>query len=212
MAVNSSVDTVERVGKTIENAVADALKILGVSRKDVYVRVIDPGAKGFLGLIGARPARVSVSKNVDPEDMVRRFLREVSEAMHMQVRVDVNRKDKHLYVNLTGKNMGILIGKRGQTLDSLQYLANLVVNRCGVPEFSVILDTENYRKRRRETLESLALSLARKVRADKKNVVLEPMSRYERHIIHMILQRDPYVRTYSDGSEPYRNVVIAPRI
>ena len=206
-----SSNTVIKPGKTVEDAVAEALKILGANKDEVDIKVLDPGAKGFLGLWGFRPARVSVSKKLGPVETVEKFLDEVSKAMGMEVQVDVNRKDKHLYVNLLGKNMGVLIGKRGQTLDSLQYLTNLVVNRCGVPEFSVILDTENYRKRRRETLEGLAMSLARKVKSTKKNVVLEPMSRYERHIIHMILQRDPYVRTYSDGNEPYRNVVIAPK-
>ena len=204
-------ETIERVGKTVEDAIADALKILDVSRDEVEINVIDEGAKGFLGLVGNRPARVSVSKKLGPVDAVRKFLEEVIGAMGMDVKVEVNHKEKHLYVNLAGKNMGVLIGKRGQTLDSLQYLTNLVVNRCGVPEFSVILDTENYRKRRRETLEALAVSLARKVKSTKKNVVLEPMSRYERHIIHTILQRDGQIRTYSDGNEPYRNVVIAPK-
>lgn len=206
-----STSTVERVGKTVEDAVLDALKILKADREDVEVRVIDEGARGFLGLIGAKPARVSVSRKLSPVELVERFLDEVTTAMGMAVQIEINRKDKHLYVNLLGQNMGVMIGKRGQTLDSLQYLTNLVVNRCGVPEFSVILDTENYRKRRRETLEGLAVSLARKVKATKKNVVLEPMSRYERHVIHMILQRDASVRTYSDGNEPYRNVVIAPK-
>lgn len=204
-------DTVERVGKTADVAIADALKILNASRDEVEIKIIDPGAKGFLGLLGNRPARVSVSKKRGPVEVVEKFLEEITAAMGMAVEFEVNRKEKHLYVNLIGQNMGILIGKRGQTLDSLQYLANLVVNRCGVPEFSVILDTENYRKRRRETLEALASSLARKVKMTKKSVVLEPMSRYERHIIHMVLQRDTQVKTYSDGNEPYRNVVIAPK-
>ena len=204
-------DTIERVGKTVEDAIADALKILECSRDDVDIKVIDHGAKGFLGLIGNRPARISVSKKLGPVELVEQFLEEVTSAIGINVTLETNRKDKHLYVNLIGQNMGILIGKRGQTLDSLQYLTNLVVNRCGVPEFSVILDTENYRKRRKETLEGLALSLARKVKITKKNVVLEPMSRYERHVIHMVLQRDSQIRTYSDGNEPYRNVVIAPK-
>lgn len=202
---------IERVGKNVESAVAEALKILGLSRDDVDVTVIDPGNKGFLGLVGSRPARVSVSRKFGPVEVAEKFLDEVTTAMGIAVQVDVSRKEKHLYVNLIGQNMGVLIGKRGQTLDSLQYLTNLVVNRCGVPEFSVILDTENYRKRRRETLEGLAISLARKVKSTKKNVVLEPMSRYERHIIHTVLQRDSQVRTFSDGNEPYRNVVIAPK-
>ena len=204
-------DTIERVGKTVEDAIEDALKILDCSRDEVDIKVIDQGAKGFLGLVGSRPARVSVSKKLGPVELVEKFLEEITSAMGINVTLETNRKDKHLYVNLIGQNMGILIGKRGQTLDSLQYLTNLVVNRCGVPEFSVILDTENYRKRRKETLEGLALSLARKVKVTKKNVVLEPMSRYERHVIHMVLQRDSQIRTYSDGNEPYRNVVIAPK-
>jgi len=209
--VDSTTNTVERVGKTVEDAMVDALKILGASRDEVDVKIIDEGTSGFLGLFGGRPARISVSRKKGPVEIVEQFLEEVSTAMGMTVQLNISRKDKLLHVNLIGQNMGILIGKRGQTLDSLQYLTNLVVNRCGVPEFSVILDTENYRKRRRETLEALALSLARKVKVTKKNVVLEPMSRYERHIIHIILQRDPNVRTYSDGNEPYRNVVIAPK-
>ena len=209
--MDSTTNTVERVGKTVEDAMVDALKILGASRDEVDVKIIDEGTSGFLGLFGGRPARISVSRKKGPVEIVEQFLEEVSTAMGMTVQLNISRKDKLLHVNLIGQNMGILIGKRGQTLDSLQYLTNLVVNRCGVPEFSVILDTENYRKRRRETLEALALSLARKVKVTKKNVVLEPMSRYERHIIHIILQRDPNVRTYSDGNEPYRNVVIAPK-
>jgi len=204
-------ETIVKVGKTVEDAIAEALKSLNATRDEVDVTIVDEGNKGFLGLIGTRPARVSVSKKSGPIETAEKFLDEVTTAMGMAVQVEINRKEKHLYVNLIGKNMGVLIGKRGQTLDSLQYLTNLVVNRCGVPEFSVILDTENYRKRRRETLEGLAVSLARKVKSTKKNVVLEPMSRYERHIIHTVLQRDNFVRTYSDGNEPYRNVVIAPK-
>jgi len=209
--MDTNVSTVDRVGKTVEDAVADALKILGATREEVDVNVIDAGSNGFFGLIGSRPARVSVKRKLNPIEVAENFLLEVIAAMGLTVNVESKRKDKHLFVNLVGKNMGILIGKRGQTLDSLQYLTNLAVNRCGVPEFSVVLDTENYRKRRKETLETLALSLARKAKSTKKNVVLEPMSRYERHIIHMVLQRDPNVKTYSDGKDPYRNVVIAPK-
>lgn len=205
-------ETVERVGKTVDDAVADALKILDIDKTDADIKIIDEGSKGFLGLIGSRPARVSVTKKAGPDEVVYNFLNDIVTNMGMAVEVDVSRKDKHLYVNLIGKNMGILIGKRGQTLDSLQYLTNLVVNRCSVPEYSVIVDAENYRKRRRETLEALALSLARKVKSTKKNVVLEPMTRYERHIIHMVLQRDNAVKTYSDGVEPNRNVIIAPML
>lgn len=203
-------DSVEKIAKTVDDAVAEALKALNATRDQVDIVVLDPGAKGLLGF-GSKPARVQVTKRFDPITAAQQFLREVALAMNLSVQVETNLKEKHLYINLTGENMGVLIGKRGQTLDSLQYLTNLVVNRCGVPEISVILDTENYRKRRRETLEALAVSLAKKVKATKKNVVLEPMSRYERHIIHTTLQHDRYVKTFSEGNEPYRNVVIAPK-
>ena len=203
-------ETVERAGKTVEDAIESALQILDKTRSEVDIKILDPGSKGFLGL-GSKPARVAVSLKPGPEETIDRFLREVTAAIGLSVQVELNRKEKHIYVNMVGENMGVIIGKRGQTLDSLQYLTNLVANRCGVPEFSVILDTENYRRRRRETLEGLAYSLAKKAKFTKKSVVLEPMSRYERHIIHTVLQSDPGVRTYSDGNEPYRNVVIAPK-
>ncbi|MCL2016737.1 MAG: protein jag [Defluviitaleaceae bacterium] len=202
-------DAVERVGKTKEDAIAAALKILNLTIEQVDIQIIDEGSKGFLGLFGNKPAKVSVTKKIGPTELAERFLLEVTEAMGMLVKLELNRKEKHLHVNLIGQNMGVLIGKRGQTLDALQYLTNLVINRCGVPEFSIVLDTENYRKRRRETLEGLAISLARKAKITKKNVVLEPMSRYERHIIHTILQKDTAVRTYSEGVDPFRNVIIA---
>ena len=203
--------SVTRSGKTVDDAVREALKILAISKDDADIEVVDEGAKGFLGIIGSRPAKVTVKRKLSAPEIIEKFLDELTTAMGLAVKIDISRKEKHMYVNLSGENMGVLIGKRGNTLDSLQYLTNLVVNRCGVPEFSVIVDTENYRKRRKETLEGLAISLARKVKATKKPVVLEPMSRYERHVIHMVLQRDPSVKTYSDGQEPYRNVVIAPK-
>ena len=209
--MDTSINSVERVGKTVEHAIAEALEILGAVKEDVDIQIIDKGASGFFGLIGSRPARVSEKMKLDPIEAIEQFLLDVTEAMGVSVKVTAQRKDKHLYVNLIGKNVGVLIGKRGQTLDSLQYLTNLVANRTSAPEFSVILDTENYRKRRKETLEALAMSLARKAKSTKKNVILEPMTRYERHVIHTVLQRVPGIRTYSEGNEPHRNVVIAPK-
>ena len=201
-------ERVETTGKTPEEAIAAALKILDATEEEVTVEVTDPGAKGGLFGIGGRPAAVVVSRKFDPEQAAKEFLREVTLAMGLSVSIDINRKEKYLNINIVGENMGILIGKRGATLDALQYLTNLVVNRCGVPEFSVILDTENYRRRRRETLEGLAQNLSRKVKATRKPVSLEPMSRYERHIIHTVLQNDRTIRTYSEGNEPFRHVVI----
>ena len=203
-------NSVEKIAKTVDDAISLALISLNASMDDVDVTIIDEGSKGILG-IGSKPAKVLVTKKPAPIDIAQQFLREVTLTMGLNIQIDVNLKEKHLFINMKGENIGVLIGKRGQTLDSLQYLTNLVVNRNSAPEFSVILDTENYRKRRKDTLESLASSIAKKVKATKKSVVLEPMSRYERHIIHTALQNDRNVKTYSEGNEPYRNVVITPK-
>ena len=203
-------DSIERLAKTVEEATAEALKILNVTADKVNITVLDEGSKGVLLGIGSRPAKVRVELKPDPIDAVKDFLREVTLAMGLSVNVDANMKDKHLYVNLTGQNMGILIGKRGQTLDALQYITNLAVGRHGDLQAGVIIDTENYRRRRRDTLEALARTIARKVKDKRQNVKLEPMTRFERHIIHTILQNDKQIKTFSEGNEPYRHVVVAP--
>jgi spoIIIJ-associated protein len=204
-------DHVEKIAKDVETAVGEALRTLGATMDEVIVTVLDEGTKGGLFGLGSKPARVLVKRKADPIEAAKNFLREVIIAMGLSVKIETSKKERHVYINLIGENMGVLIGKRGKTLDSLQYLTNLAVNRCGVPEVSIILDTENYRKRRRDTLEALASGLARKVKSTKKSVVLEPMSRFERHIIHIALQHDRYVKTHSEGNEPYRNVVISPK-
>ncbi len=138
------------------------------------------------------------------------FLRSVFGQMGMDVKLDVTFDDnKHLFINMEGEDMGTVIGKRGQTLDSLQYLTNLVVNKGEYPYMNVTLDTEDYRAKRKKTLESLAFNLAKKAKHNRRNVTLEPMNPYERRIIHATLQNDRYVTTYSEGVEPYRYVVIA---
>ena len=204
-------DGVEYAARTVEAAIAEALASLGTTEDQVKVTVLDPGSKGGLFGIGSKPARVLVSRKLDPADAARDFLKEVTLAMNMSVQIEATAKDRTVNVNMTGDNMGLLIGKRGHTLDALQYLTNLVVNQHSETNATVILDTENYRKRRRDTLESLSYGIARKVKSTKKPVTLEPMSRYERHIIHTALQNDRYVRTTSDGAEPFRYVVISPK-
>lgn len=200
-------DGLERTGKTVDEAIADALQRLGASKEDVDITILEQGTKGFLGL-GSKPAKVFVRKKFDPESIAQNFLKEVAMAMNLIVTFELSRKDRQLYINMKGENLGVLIGKRGQTLDALQYLVNLVVNKGQEPYISVTLDTENYRKRRKETLESLAFNLAKKAKTTKKSVFLEPMSPYERRIIHSALQYDKYVTTYSEGAEPHRYVVI----
>ena len=201
-------EEIRKSAKNVEDAIAAALKELGASREEVDITVIEEGSKGFLGMFGSKDAVVLVKKNFNPEKEAEGFLREVFLSMGLIVKIKTELKDKHLLVELTGEDMGILIGKRGQTLDALQYLVNLVVNKKSPYYISVMLDTENYRQRRKETLESLAFNLAKKVKHTKKNVVLEPMNPYERRIIHSALQNDRFVTTFSEGEEPYRNVVI----
>ena len=201
-------DNITKSGKTVDDALHEALKELHASRDEVEVTVIDEGAKGFLGMFGAKDAVIQVVKKFNPEKIAVTFLQEMFQAMKMDVSIETNLKEKQLSIELSGDEMGVLIGKRGQTLDSIQYLVSLVVNKGSSPYVSILLDTENYRQRRKETLESLAYNLAKKVKQTKRNVVLEPMNPYERRIIHSTLQNDRYVTTYSEGEEPYRNVVI----
>lgn len=201
-------EEIRKSAKSVEEAIAAALAELGAAREEVDITVIDEGAKGFLGMFGSKDAVVLVKKNFNPAKEAETFLKEVFLSMGLIVQMKTELKEKHLLIELTGDDMGILIGKRGQTLDALQYLVSLVVNKKSPYYISVMLDTENYRQRRKETLESLAFNLAKKVKHTKRNVVLEPMNPYERRIIHSALQNDRYVTTYSEGEEPYRNVVI----
>ncbi len=195
--------------KTEERAIEEAVRQLGVdSADDLEIEVIEKAAKGFLGF-GSKDAVIKAVVKFNPEKTAKEFLREMFVAMGIIVNIETELKEKQLLINLSGSDMGILIGKRGQTLDSIQYLVNLVVNKGNAPYLSITLDTENYRQRRKETLESLAYNLAKKVKQTGKKVVLEPMNPYERRIIHSSLQNNKYVTTYSEGEEPYRNVVIA---
>lgn len=196
-------------GKTVEDAIEVALKQMNATREEVDVTVVEEGSRGFLGVFGSKDAVVSVKRKFSPEKQAETFLREVFLAMSLIVKIETKLKDKQLLVDLIGDDMGILIGKRGQTLDSLQYLVNLVVNKNSDSYVSVMLDTENYRQRRKETLESLAFNLAKKAKHTKRKVVLEPMNPYERRIIHSSLQNDRYVTTFSEGEEPHRYVVIS---
>jgi len=203
-------DFVEKSAKTVEIAVEEALRSLSVSRDEVDVIIIDPGAKGFMGL-GAKLARVRVSLKHNPERIAEAFIKEMGMAMGILIGVKSVLSEKQLDITLTGDNMGILIGKRGQTLDAIQYLVSLAVNKGTAPYLNVVIDSENYRKRRKEILEHLAHNLAKKVRATRKPVTLEPMNTFERRIIHSALQGDRQVATYSEGADPFRNIVITPK-
>jgi len=199
---------IQKSGKNLDCVIDEIMKELGVSSKeDLDIEIIEEGSKGFFG-IGSKEAIVKAKVKFNPEGTAKAFLREMFVAMGLVVSVETELKEKHLNINLTGGDMGVLIGKRGQTLDSIQYLVNLVVNKGNAPYLSITIDTENYRQRRKETLESLAYNLAKKVRKTGQKVVLEPMNPYERRIIHSSLQSNRFVSTYSEGDEPFRNVVI----
>lgn len=196
--------------KTVDDAITEALIQLGVTSEQLEYEVIEKGSTGFLG-INSKKAIIKARKKETLEDRVRSFLDEMFRAMNMEVVVDLtyDEESKNMDIELKGTEMGILIGKRGQTLDAIQYLVSIVANKDTEEYIHVKMDTENYRKRRRETVENLARNLAYKVKRTKKPVTLEPMNAYERRIIHSALQNDKYVSTYSEGEEPYRHVVIA---
>lgn len=153
-------------------------------------------------------AQLTPEEAQEAMDKASKFMKDVFASIDMEVGVATNYTDEVLNVELSGDDMGILIGKRGQTLDSLQYLTSLVVNKGKSGYTRVKVDTENYRSRRKETLENLAKNIAFKVKRTRRPVFLEPMNPYERRIIHSALQNDPYVTTHSEGEEPYRKVVV----
>ena len=200
---------IEVTAKTVDDAITESLVQLGTTSDKIEYEVIEKGSNGFLG-IGSKMAKIRVRKKSDVEDYVRNFLEDVFHAMDMKVEIMITKSEdgKNVDVELKGDEMGVLIGKRGQTLDSLQYLTNLAVGKQVNEYVKVKLDTEDYRKRRKETLENLARNIAYKVKRTKRPVSLEPMNPFERRVIHSALQNDRYVSTHSEGDEPYRHVVV----
>ncbi|GIP59156.1 RNA-binding cell elongation regulator Jag/EloR [Paenibacillus sp. FSL W8-0186] len=225
-------------GKTVEAAVKQGLAKLGTTEDKVAVNVLEQPSKGFLGLIGVKEAKVEltlleetvseplqgsrsshtvpvaaledeVSNERDPYEEAASFVRDVGENMGLQVNVEIEHKKDNTVLNISGSDLGLLIGRRGQTLDALQYLANIIANRYSDSFVRIVLDAENFRERRRKTLEDLAVRLAGRVVRTRKELALEPMSPQERKVIHSKLQDHPEVKTYSKGEEPNRRVVIA---
>ena len=201
---------IEVSAKNIDDAITEACQQLGATSDQIEYEVIDKGSTGFLG-IGSKNAVIKARKKEGSvEDNVKEFLNSVFAAMNMEVEliVKIDDAEKVIDVELKGDDMGVLIGKRGQTLDSLQYLTNLAINKKSEDYYKVKIDTEDYRKRRKETLENLAKNIAYKVKRTKRSVSLEPMNPFERRIIHSALQNYKYVTTHSEGEEPYRHVVV----
>ena len=200
---------IEVSAKTVSDAITEACQKLTVTSDKLEYEVVDEGSSGFLG-IGSKPAIIKARMKSSVVDTAKDFLKDVFEAMDLTVVVNVkyDEIDNYMEIDLSGDEMGVLIGKRGQTLDSLQYLVSLVVNKNVENYIRVKVDTENYRQRRKETLENLAKNISYKVKRTKRPVSLEPMNPYERRIIHSALQNDKYVTTHSEGDEPFRHVVV----
>ncbi|NMB42855.1 MAG: protein jag [Clostridiales bacterium] len=201
---------IEYTSKTVDEAITKALLDLGTTSDNIEYEVLQEESSGFLGIFNKQPAIIKVRKKINLIDIAREFLEDIFRAMDVavEVNIDYNEEDSSMDVEMSGENMGILIGKRGQTLDSLQVLLSNVVNKNSDKYVRVKLDTENYRDRRKATLENLGRNIAHKVKKTKQPVRLEPMNPYERRIIHSVLQNDKYVTTHSEGEEPNRRLVV----
>lgn len=202
---------VEKSAKTVEEAIELALKELQLEKEQVEISVLEQPTKGFLGLIGTKNALVRVEEKYNAVNEAKSFLDKIFSTMEINPTINVTNTEDKIVINLTGENLGILIGRRGDTLDSLQFLLNLVINKNSDKRIKVILDVENYRSKREDTLFKLAKRLSDKAKRTGKKIVLEPMSPHERRLIHMSLQDDYRINTYSEGEEPYRKVVIVPK-
>ena len=202
--------SIEVQGRTEDEAIEAALEQLGMARDDVSVEIVEQARTGFLGLKNI-PAVVKVVYEAKEEriEQVDSFLTGLFERMDIDVSLDISEAEGSINVILTGKDPGALIGRRGETLDAIQHLTNYVVNRSVSGRIRINLDAENYRQRRNEALENLASRTASKVLKYRRNMTLDPMNAYERHVIHTALQDHKQVSTFSVGSEPNRRVVIA---
>jgi spoIIIJ-associated protein len=196
-------------GRNVEEAIQKGLERLGLKREDVRIEILDEGKEGFLG-IGGRPARVRL---IPKEDHLlyraKGIIEETLRLMGFDARVDVEPKG-YPYLNIKGENTAILIGKRGQTLDALQFIVNLILSREGLRR-KVVVDSRGYRERRRRSLVNLALKAAEEASSSKKKVALEPMSPRERLIIHTTLQDHKDVTTQSKGEGERRRVIVLPK-
>lgn len=204
--------SVEKTGRTKEEAIRAALKDLGVPLEEARVEVLPDQARGgFLGILQGKSVHVRVSVVEDVGKVAARFLREVLVGMGVTARVEVMRREEAIVLNVTGTDLGILIGRHGQMLDALQYLVGLAANRGLDEKKRIIVDVQGYRERHEESLRRLALRVANQVRHEQRKAVLSPMTPRERRIIHLTLQDQRGVFTYSEGQDPFRRVIVSPQ-
>lgn len=203
--------SVVKVSKTVDEAVKDALEELDVTERDIQIEVLQEPSRGLFGLIGNKDARVKVTVINDPVEMARAFIENLLKSMNIKGSCSIKKDGLYLnidIIDINSSDMGILIGKRGNTLDAIQFLTSLTINKDRDDYIRVLIDIKGYRKRREETLRRLANRMGRKAKYSAKPVKLEPMNPYERRIIHSALQNKDDISTYSEGEEPYRRVVI----
>ena len=202
----SEVKSIEVKGKTLDEAIFTGLTELGLGIDQVKYEIIKENTKGLFGI--GKSVVIRMTQKLTSADEAEEFLDGLFKIMNIPARANAEENEDSLTVELTGDSTGVLIGRRGETLDALQYLTGLVVNKGKDSYKRVTLDTENYRKKREETLIKLANRIAGKVARTGKRVVLEPMNPYERRILHSALQNNPNVETISEGEEPFRRVII----
>lgn len=204
---------IEVSGKSVEEALQEGILQLGVRKDNVEVEVLNEGSSGLFKILSNKPAKIKLTVIKEPGELVKGFLKEILDLMNLEGEVSIVKEDDDsVQVEISGKSMGVLIGKRGNTLNALQYLTNVVLSRNFIEQKRrVLLDVENYRLRREKSLEQLAENMAGKVKRTNREVSLEPMTPQERRIIHIALKNNKDVSTYSKGDEPFRKVIIAPR-
>ena len=203
-----TLNSVETTGKTIEEAILVAVAQLGKSRDKLDIEVLVEPETSLFGLRQKKEAKIRATIKLDLVEKSKEYLEKLFELMGVEAQAEVTLEGEVLRAELIGKKIGVLIGKRGETLDSVRYLISLYVGKYTDQKIKVVLDSEGYLAKREQALQKLAVSIAHKVKKTRRRVVLEPMNSYERRIIHSTLQDDPYVKTVSEGEEPFRKVIV----
>lgn len=207
-------DFIQISAKTKQDAISRAMEKFNVDEEKLDIQVLDEGSKGFLG-IGAKDCIINVRKKITKEDLIRDFIQDVYSSLGIKPNIDIvmskdeTSEKENIYVSITGEETSILIGRRGESLDSLQMLINIIVNKEVQEHERIILDIENYREKREQSLVQYAKKMAKKAVYQRRSIKLEPMNPYERRIIHYALQNDPKINTFSEGEEPNRRIVLS---
>jgi spoIIIJ-associated protein len=207
-------NSIEISARSVEEALEIALQKFNLTKDEVKMEILEEPSKGFLGILGGKMAKIKVSPKIDPLSLTKKFLEDVTQQMGLTVDINITSDNDYVKIDFQGEKLGVLIGRRGDTLDALQYLTNLVANKYNYEvgsnkeRIKIILDVEGYRQRREETLTKLAFKMAEKVQKTGRKVVFEPMNPQERRIIHTALQDEEFVQTISEGEDPFRRVII----